>query len=389
MPIGATHSVYSFLRLAKLLHAIACRALFLLCTNFYDDFILASKASLCDSASNSLELVFELTGWSYDKDGKKSTDFGKYCKALGVEFDFSRAESKILAVSNTSARKEELVKQLVGAISAGVLDKQQSLILHGRLGFAESFLHGRLGRMVLAKLVEHAYGRSSSIDHDLKVALGAMVLRLQSSKARQVTTADNVQWFIFSDASYEPQFMEGGLGGVLVDQHGCVSQWFGLALCKAQCLQFCAELKDTIIYELEMAATVLAMAPWCKEQTRDLHTHFGDNDAGRFSFMQGSATGTITQKLMECHLMLEAGSGSRTWYARVPTEANFSDFPSRQQRHELLTDECEASRKAFLELEKILQCISSTGENCVKWGKQDNSTPVEKKTQQLHCSLKC
>lgn len=41
LPFGATHSVYSFLRLARMLHCIACRGAKLLTTNFYDDFILA------------------------------------------------------------------------------------------------------------------------------------------------------------------------------------------------------------------------------------------------------------------------------------------------------------------------------------------------------------
>ena len=150
-----------------------------MCTNSYDDYILASKSSLCESARNSLDLVFELTGWLYGRHGKKSTDFGRYCKALGVEFDFSRTESKVLSVCNTNAQKEEVLKQLSDAINAGTLGKQQSLVLRGRLGFADSFLHGRLGRLVLAKLVEHAYGRTSKLDHDL------VGHRLQTAKPRQ------------------------------------------------------------------------------------------------------------------------------------------------------------------------------------------------------------
>ena len=43
MPFGATHSVYCFLRLARMLYAMATRSLFLVRTNFYDDFMLVSK----------------------------------------------------------------------------------------------------------------------------------------------------------------------------------------------------------------------------------------------------------------------------------------------------------------------------------------------------------
>ena len=68
LPFGATHSVYSFLRLAKMLHFIACKGPRLLTTNFYDDVILASGPDLQDSAKNCLELVFIFTGWVYARD---------------------------------------------------------------------------------------------------------------------------------------------------------------------------------------------------------------------------------------------------------------------------------------------------------------------------------
>eukprot|EP00435_Cladocopium_sp_Y103_P067586 s1136_g30.t1 len=41
LPFGATHSVYGFLRLSRMLYTIATRGLYLLTTNFCDDFILA------------------------------------------------------------------------------------------------------------------------------------------------------------------------------------------------------------------------------------------------------------------------------------------------------------------------------------------------------------
>ncbi|CAJ1349521.1 unnamed protein product [Effrenium voratum] len=71
LPCGATHSVYSFLRLAKMLHCVACRGAKLITTNFYDDFILASAEDLQDPARNCMELVFLFTGWDFAREGKK------------------------------------------------------------------------------------------------------------------------------------------------------------------------------------------------------------------------------------------------------------------------------------------------------------------------------
>ena len=98
---------------------------------------------------------------------------------------------------------------------------------------------------------------------------------------------------MYTDASYEPAAMEGGLGGVLVDSAGCVKQWFGLALSKSQCVCLGAKQKDTIIYGFEMTAAVIATPLWCRDQTNDLHTHLGDNDSVRFSFKGGPANGAV------------------------------------------------------------------------------------------------
>ena len=50
--------VYSFLRLSRSLYTFAARALFLLTTNFYDDYILASRPGSVDSARNSMDFFF-------------------------------------------------------------------------------------------------------------------------------------------------------------------------------------------------------------------------------------------------------------------------------------------------------------------------------------------
>ena len=78
LPFGATHSVYDFLRLARMIHFIAARGAKLVTTNFYDDFILASNGALRESAKNSMELIFLFTGWDFATEGKKSTTFLKF-----------------------------------------------------------------------------------------------------------------------------------------------------------------------------------------------------------------------------------------------------------------------------------------------------------------------
>ena len=354
MPFGAVHSVYAFLRLARMLFSIATKGLFLMCTNFYDDFVLASKPSLTASASCSMEMVFLLTGWVFAQEGSKATQFDCVCKALGVQFDFHRAEAGLMTVCNTESRRKELIQQIASALQSGFLDKQSTLSLRGRLGFADSFMYGRIGKLVLKQLTDHAYGPRKKFDESLAFSLRAMSDRLQTARPREVTALQLRQWFIYTDASYESGTNTGGLGGVLVDETARVKAWFSIMLDEAACKAFGAGEKGAIIYELELLAAVVATGLWCRKDREALYVIFGDNDAVRFSLIRASAAGTAGQALLSHQLQVEADCGLRSWYARVPTEANISDWPSRGQQHELLISACNFSADAFLEYQAIM-----------------------------------
>ena len=92
----------------------------------------------------------------------------------------------------------ELVQQIGVAIQRRHLEKQETLALRGRLGFADNFLRGRLGKLVLKQLVDHAYGSTKRLDPGLIASLRAMSERLTSAKPRVVSFHHCKQWYIFS-----------------------------------------------------------------------------------------------------------------------------------------------------------------------------------------------
>ena len=107
-----------------MLHSVAARSLYLVNTNFYDDFVLVSKPAL--SAGNSMEVLFMLLGWEYARDGKKATSFATVCQALGVEFDFSRSEQRLLCIQNTEQRRLDLIQKISEVLSLGCLTKKEA-----------------------------------------------------------------------------------------------------------------------------------------------------------------------------------------------------------------------------------------------------------------------
>ncbi len=346
LPFGATHSVYSFLRLARMLHAIATRQLFLITTNFFDDFILASPEGLSDSSAKSLEVLFLLTGWDYATEGKKATSFNELCHALGVTFDLSLSSHGTLQIRNTESRLEELCESIQKTLTSGKLSKLDTMRLRGRLGFADGFVHGRLGALLLKRLMEHAYSHSTKLDDEVTFALQLMLDRLKHAGPKKVGKRSVVEWFVFTDAAFETDTCLGGLGAVLVDSKAVCRSWFGMQLSADQCELFGAKKKGTIIYELEMLAACLSMELWKDSLVDSFPVLYVDNDGVRQALVRGVASGTVANTVLQRHLRFEVNNSTSVWFARVPSEANIADWPSRGKAHPFFAEKPDDSKSA-------------------------------------------
>ena len=56
---------------------------------------------------------------------------------------------------------------------------------------------------------------------------------------------------------------------------------------------------------------------------------FVDNDASRFGLIKAESNSLVSQKIIKQYYRLECLSPSVTWFARVPSESNPADPPSR------------------------------------------------------------
>ena len=338
LPFGASHSVYSFLRLARTLFELATKGLMLLTTNFYDDFVLASPDSLQRSSANSMEMLFLLTGWSFARDGKKATAFGRHCEALGVHFDLESSGDCILRVNNTSKRVEEICDQIQLVFREKKMDKKLALQLRGRLGFADTYLHGRFGALLMKHLIDHAYGSTTQVSDELFHVLTALFIRLRDNKAKEVKVSlTDHRYVLYTDASYENG--TGGIGGVLIDSCGNVVSWFGHQLTARVCKALGSDDKATLIYELELVAAIFGLTIWSEVIKDHCTILFVDNEGVRFTIIKASAKGSVVLKLVKYYISPESDLALSMWCARVSSESNIADAPSRNVSHELLLED--------------------------------------------------
>ena len=76
---------------------------------YFDDYVNISPDVLAANSEKTFELVLELLGWTYDKDGSKSDSMSDFVSALGVHLDFARSVQGLVYISNTEKRVAELV----------------------------------------------------------------------------------------------------------------------------------------------------------------------------------------------------------------------------------------------------------------------------------------
>ena len=84
---------------------------------------------------------------------------------------------------------------------------------------------------------------------------------------------------------------------------------------------------------------------------------------------------------MEFYLQREVELNTQTWFARVPTEANLSDWPSRLCRHELLKDDTDCSETALDKFRSLSDfVIEHVGLDEQNRGITNRSSPIRKRS---------
>ncbi len=337
LPFGASASVVGFLRCARLIQWIGLK-LSLMLTCYFDDFICVSSPQLAKNSEKTFETILDLLGWKYDKAGDKSDSMSSEVAALGVQLDLSKSGEGILYVSNTEKRKGDLAKLMADTLSRGTLSSSEAASLRGRLGFAEGQLFGRAIRKLINVLWSHVVQSQSKrkIPEPTRVALERVAARIVGAAPRMVDTQTGEVFFMFTDACFECETKIGGIGGVLIGPGGAVVSWFGSVVGSDLCTSFMAENQEQAIGELEAFAVYVGLKTWCGTLASKHVVCFVDNEGARFLILRGHSGNNTLDRIVHGVSLVEEDHCIFTWYARVPSEANVADHPSRSVDSDML-----------------------------------------------------
>lgn len=332
LPFGSVKSVHAFLRVAHSLWFLIVHYLSILTTNYFDDFVVVARQSEAKHVTAVVHSLFKMLGWSFAEEGAKAPDFASSPNALGVSLDVSSMHLGTVKIDNTTSRKDDLKLMVENVLSHNALTSIDALKLRGRMQFTAGQLFGRIARMCLNQVTQHAYpSTKSTLEPETAAALKRYSNFLLSGKPRTITQSLDDTWFVYTDASYEVVNGDpvSGFGGVLVYPEGQPVRYFSFEITGPDMKSINPNNKKTVIYECEFLAVSVAFDVWANDLAGKQVVFFIDNNAVRDSLIACKSSSKVASCLLEKILQDESESSIISWFARVPSKSNIADDPSR------------------------------------------------------------
>jgi len=331
LPFGAVRSVHGFLRMAhSLWYLLTCEFKVLL-TNYFDDFVAVAPESESNAITSCVNMFFKLLGWAFSESGDKAPPFSNLFQALGVTINVSALHLGMVQLGNTESRRKEIIEFLDLVLSRGSMTKQEALRLRGRLQFTSGNVFGRVGKCSLSAITNHAYlQRGTNLSQDALLAIRLHRHLLDDGRPRELKPASSEPWFIQTDASYDEVAgaVDAGIGAVLFSPQGKPVSYFSKKLPAELIGKLNESAKQNAIFECEFFALFCSFLAWGERITNAV-VIFTDNNGVRDCLISCSSTNATAKKLLVATMALECKIQLTPWYARVPTDSNMADGPSR------------------------------------------------------------
>ena len=322
---GSAASVYAFNRCARAIwHIVVCWARITV-TQFYDDYPSLEIKAISSSSYAVFTAVLKSLGWTVST--SKDKPFDSTFSTLGVQMDLSGMGDLKLVVANTESRVKELLETIDQRINDQSITSSEAASLFGRVGFAMSSCFGRAsapGLRFLSK-ASQATGRSRFSEEDL---MSMRLLHCFISHIRPRTidfTDDRPPILVFTDASYENQHAEYGVF-CIEDNNKWVA---GSQIPSVLVDHWKSSGSLQIIAQAEIYPIVLLRRHVSKSWIHRKVVYYIDNDAARFGLIKAESNNKFSNVLIHSFFECELVCPTCPWFARVPSDSNVADLPSR------------------------------------------------------------
>ncbi|CAE7498767.1 unnamed protein product, partial [Symbiodinium pilosum] len=247
-------------------------------------------------------------------------------------FDLSEFDSGVVTIKHTDSRRAEILGTLEQILEGRSLSAKQAEVLRGRLHWFNSYLFVRAPCDAMRRLSVRAQGRdaSAALDGSVEHAILTFKNHLETAPPLRLCPASGRNMYVFIDSSlsFEPGLdTVAGIGGVLYDQSGNAVQHFSAEISGTDLERLLGD-SDHPIYEVELAAVMVAFEAWMSLLRDTYSVFYVDNEAAQSTLVSGRSSTRNRRAILQRILNAEHQALCRPWFGRVPSYSNPADPPS-------------------------------------------------------------
>ena len=338
---GLVTAVLSFNTFSQLAACFGRRYFGLPVAAYFDDYDICEPLSTGRSPKRALNFIHELMGVPLSI-GDKDVSTRPSNAFLGVITDLSRIVEGIIVMRSKPSRVAKLVLAMQQACDEGFLSYGECGRMAGKLEYTvTSASSGRVGRAALAALrayqrFQHRQGADDSegwMPDYLWIALQFFIelLPLLPPRVFDLNRRPRSPVIVYTDAMWASR--AGYVGIVIFDPDHSETGWpkvrYASAPVPESIIRQLDEREQQIgVLEALAAAAAYSSAP-DQLRGRDV-VHFIDNTGAMFGLSKGASRDYDTSRMAHVFQVLAAALSCRVWFEYVPSGANISDLPSRQ-----------------------------------------------------------
>ena len=336
LPFGSVCAVMAFNRMAKALRLILSE-LFMVITNFFDDFCQLECEGLCASAWETAEFVMKLLGWRISMSEDKRSPFAGEFNLLGAVVDLTQSTAGLVAVHNKPSRIADLQGLVQSICQSETVALSLLETLKGRLLYAAGHTFGRCSQLAI-QLISRVARRGPLVvlDEKLKEVINRALLCLMDAKPRHVSAwSGRPPLIIFTDGACEEDGRCVTHGAVYYDPECHHALMFGdhVPICWTD--KWRTEGKKQLICQAELFPVLVAKNTWSHLISGRAVLWFIDNNSSLAAVIRSYSPVLENYELLVINARLDVELQAMHWYTRVPSKSNLSDDPSRLQFSEL------------------------------------------------------
>ena len=313
-PFGSSRAPANWGRVTHFLQEVMLNMFDVVVFIYVDDCFIVEPHDTLQSAWDAFHTVCQMLGLSLEP--AKGQPPARKLHLLGADIALT-AEG--IHASFPDRKRHDLLNDLKQVLKYNQLNPAQAAKLRGRLGFAQSFVFGKLGRALLHPLTARQYsqlpGRNHPLNEELNESLRWWIALLTRNSPRTVPFGAPKPTLLYTDASGSGHISAVLLHeGVQYTTHTHLPPWF-TSIAK--------------ILEFEMVATILGMALAYAIVGAGPVLLCCDNQGADGIIIRGTCQTDLSRTLSSVFWQVVAANNTPPWVEYVASPLNLADHPSR------------------------------------------------------------